>query len=133
MSKIISTHTNQKLTAIVLTYNEEENIQRCLESIHGRCHVIIIDSFSTDSTREIASEFGVEIIKHGYENHCAQWNWVLDNVQIQTEWIFVLDADFVVTKDLWDRIERFLATEERNYNGFYVIHRYVFWGQPIRF
>ena len=133
MSKITSTNTNHKLTAIILTFNEEENIGRCLESIQSRCHVIIVDSFSSDKTLDIASKFGVEVIQHAYENHCAQWNWVLDNVEIHTEWIFALDADFVITQDLWHRIELFLATEEVDYNGFYVIHRYVFWGQPIRF
>ena len=125
--------SDRNITAIVLTYNEEVNLRACLESITGWCPVIVVDSFSADRTIQVASEFGATTYEHFYENHCSQWNWALENTNVETDWILALDADFKVTKDLKDRIDHFLAHEQSSYNGFYVIHRYVFWGSHIRF
>ena len=66
------------ITAIVLTYNEEENIGQCLNSIRGWCEKIyIVDSGSTDATLEICSNYRVSIFKHPYQDHASQWNWIL--------------------------------------------------------
>ncbi len=84
------------ITAIILTYNEEIHIRRCLENV---CPIVkkvfVIDSPSTDRTVEICREFGnVEVVVHKYPgNQAEQFNWALDHLDIRTEWILRLDAD----------------------------------------
>ena len=124
---------SEGITAIILTYNEEKNIRRCLDSIGSWCPIVVVDSFSTDKTVQIAEEFGAEVLQNKYLNHSSQWNWALKNVPVQTDWILAVDADFIVTDELKLKVDSLLSGDEKEYNGFYVIHEYVFWGSHIRF
>jgi glycosyltransferase involved in cell wall biosynthesis len=94
--------------------------------------VIVVDSYSTDKTKEIALASHAGFYENKYSNHSSQWNWTLQNTEVSTDWILALDADFIVTENLKEKIELFLANEEKGYNGFYVIHEYKFWGSRIR-
>lgn len=91
------------ITVIILTYNEELHIRRCLENVCPIAKkVYVIDSPSTDNTVEICSEFSnVEVVVHKYPgNQAEQFNWALDNVKIETEWVLRLDADEYLTDGL---------------------------------
>ena len=97
--------TNQSLnlTTIILTYNEELHIRRCLENVCPFSKkVYVIDSPSTDRTAEICREFpNVEVVVHQYPgNQAEQFNWALDNCEIGTEWVLRLDADEYCTHEL---------------------------------
>lgn len=96
---------NNKLdiTTIILTYNEEMHIRRCLENVCPFSKkVYVIDSPSTDRTVEICKEFPeVEVVVHKYPgNQAEQFNWALDNCEIKTEWVLRLDADEYCTPEL---------------------------------
>lgn len=101
------------ITTIILTYNEELHIRRCLENV---CEiskkVFVIDSPSTDRTVEICNEFpNVEVVVHKYPgNQAEQFNWALDNIQIDTEWILRLDADEYITCELKQELALKLPT-----------------------
>ena len=91
------------LSVFILTYNEELHIRRCLENVCPIAKkVYVIDSPSTDRTVEICNEFAnVEVIVHKYPgNQAEQFNWALDNVKIDTEWVLRLDADEYCTDGL---------------------------------
>lgn len=90
------------ITAIILTKNEEVNIKRCIESIIGLAdRIVVVDSGSTDKTLEIAEAMGAEIFRHEpFEHYAKQFNWALDNVNIETKWVYRIDADEVVTPEL---------------------------------
>ena len=91
------------LTVIILTYNEEIHIRRCLENVCPIAKkVIVVDSPSTDRTVEICREFdNVEVVVHKYPgNQAEQFNWALDNLTIYTEWVLRLDADEFCTPGL---------------------------------
>jgi len=94
------------ITAIILTKNEEANIERCINSIKDWfTRIIVVDSGSIDKTVEIAESMGVEVYNHiPFENHGKQFNWAVDNIQIDTPWIFRVDADEVVTEELASEI-----------------------------
>ncbi len=93
------------LTALVLTYNEQENIRRNLEALVWVPKVIVVDSFSTDRTLEIARSFpNVQIVQRAFDNHANQWNAGLD--RIDTEWALTLDADYVLTAELQEEIKK---------------------------
>src|SRR5262249_46976711 len=109
------------------------NISYCLESIRQISNIYVVDSGSTDSTVSICENFGVHVVRHAYTNHASQWQWALDNVPILTPWILALDADFVVTSELLDRISREIDTLGENIGGIYVRHLYNFGGGRIRF
>ena len=90
------------MTVIILTKNEEANIERCINSVKGWVkRIIVVDSGSDDRTCEIAKDFDAEVYIHTpFENHGKQFNWAMDNLDIQSKWIFRLDADEVVTPEL---------------------------------
>ena len=101
------------LTVVILTYNEELHIRRCLENVSSFAKkVYVIDSPSTDKTVEICKEFpNVEVVVHKYPgNQAEQFNWALDNVKIDTEWVLRLDADEYLTIELKNEIEEKLPT-----------------------
>jgi glycosyltransferase involved in cell wall biosynthesis len=121
------------ISAIILTKNEEANIGYCLESIRQISNIYVVDSGSTDKTISICEKFGVRVFCHPYVNHAAQWRWALDNLPIVTPWILALDADFVVTGELLNRIFEEINALSEDIDGIYVRHLYNFGGGTIRF
>ena len=84
-----------EITGIILTYNEEIHIRRCMENVNQFAKkVYIVDCFSTDRTVEIARKLGAEVVEHEWPgNQAEQFNWALDTLEINTGWILRLDAD----------------------------------------
>lgn len=96
------------ITTIILTYNEEIHIRRCLENVCSFSKkVIVVDSPSTDKTVEICHEFpNVDVVVHKYPgNQAEQFNWALDNLKIETEWILRLDADEYLMPKLVEELQ----------------------------
>ena len=123
------------ITVIILTYNEELHIRRCLENVCAFSRkVYVIDSPSTDETVEICKEFpNVEVVVHKYPgNQAEQFNWALDNVQIETEWILRLDADEYLlpglVKELWEK----LPNLSNNVSGVTFKRRHIFLGRWMK-
>ena len=93
------------LSIIILTYNEEANLNTCLEAARLISDdIIIIDSFSSDRTREIASKYNTKFIQNKFVNQGIQFNWALDNVEIKYNWILRLDADETLTNESVEEI-----------------------------
>lgn len=90
------------ITAIILTKNEAIHIERVVHNLLGFVkRIIVVDSESTDNTRQLASIAGAEVIVHPWPgNQAAQFNWALDNLEITTDWILRLDADEWLSDDL---------------------------------
>jgi len=87
------------VSAVIITYNEERNIRRCLESLAGLAdEIVVIDSFSTDKTEDICKEFKVRFIKHSFAGHIEQKNFALS--QASTDYVLSLDADEAVSPTL---------------------------------
>ena len=123
------------ITAIILTKNEEVNIERCIKSLNGVVdRICVVDSGSTDHTIEIAKNLGAEIFNHAPFNHyAAQFNWALDNVGVKTTWVYRIDADEVVTPELGEEIV-FACKEHQNddVNGFVMKFRIAFMGTFLK-
>src|SRR5262245_7195844 len=129
----VGVNVEPPITAVLLTHNEEKNIAQCLESIAALPQVIVVDSGSTDRTLEICRAYGAKLVHHPYSTHATQWQWSLQNVAFETPWILALDADFVVTPSLLERIQRELPLVPEEVAGIYVRHLYQFGGGLIRF
>ena len=127
-----------KLTVIILTYNEELHLARCLESaLQLTPNIVVIDCFSTDRTVEIAQSFGVTVLQRAWDgSHSTQVNWALDQLAqlpIQTEWVMRIDADEVLSPELIDQIKATLPTVAPQINGISCIRKITFQGKLIRF
>ncbi|MBA7603147.1 hypothetical protein ES703_10251 [subsurface metagenome] len=120
------------ISVIILTYNEEENIEKCLKSIYGWVNeVLIVDSYSTDKTLELAKKYIDKIYQHKFDGHTQQWQWALNNLPIKSDWIFALDADFIVTEELWKEVSRRFDNVNKEVVGFYVRRKEIFKGRAI--
>ena len=96
-----------KLSAVIITYNEERNIQRCIESLLTVAdEIIVVDSFSSDRTEEICKSYDIEFIKHAFEGHIEQKNIAL--LKANHEWILSLDADEALSEELQKSIKNSL-------------------------
>lgn len=117
------------LTVIILTYNEELHIRRCLENVAPIAkRVVIVDSFSTDKTLEIAREFpNVDILQNKWENNYAnQFNFGLDKGNITTKWVLRLDADEYLTKELVEELKTKLPGLPEDVSGIVLKRRHIF-------
>lgn len=94
------------ITAIILTKDEELNIERCITCVRPYVdRIVVVDSGSTDRTIEIAESLGAEIFRHSpFVHYARQFNWAIDNTDIKTKWIYRIDADEVVTPELGEEI-----------------------------
>jgi glycosyltransferase involved in cell wall biosynthesis len=87
------------ISAVIITFNEENNIGRCLESLVGIVDdVVVVDSFSTDRTREICLEKGARFVEHAFEGHIQQKNWAIS--QAKYPHVLSLDADEALDETL---------------------------------
>lgn len=119
----------EKITAIVPAYNEEHNIRRCLESLQWVDEILVVDSYSTDRTVEIAREMGAKVLQHEYINSAKQKNWAIPRAE--NPWILVVDCDEVVTPELREEIEEVLSSPA-GYGGFYIPRKNIFLGKEIK-
>ena len=88
-----------KLSGVIITFNEERNIRRCLQSLEGVCdEILVLDSFSTDQTEAICKEFGARFEQHPFEGHIQQKNEALKRAQ--HGWVLSLDADEALSPKL---------------------------------
>jgi glycosyltransferase involved in cell wall biosynthesis len=127
-------HDNNGLTVLILTFNEERHIARCIQSAQQiTTNIFIIDSFSTDDTVGIAEYFGAIVWKNKFFNHAAQLTWAMDNLPIQTEWVMRIDADEVVSLELASCISGNLSYIDSDVNGLIIRRRVCFNGQVINF
>ena len=123
------------ITTIVLTYNEELHIRRCLENVCSFSKkVYVVDSPSTDNTVEICKEFpNVEVVVHPYPgNQAAQFNWALDHLSIDTEWVLRLDADEYLLPELVAEIRRKLPVMPGDVKGLEMRRRHIFMGRWVK-
>lgn len=122
------------LSILLVTYNEEINVEHCLQSVAKWANeILVVDSFSTDKTLEICSKYTDKIYQHPFKNHGKQVNWALDNVPISNEWIFQLDADETVTPELADELMETLPSLPKDVAGLYAKRRVYFMGRWIRY
>ena len=119
------------ITAIVMTYNEERNLEECLRSIHGYVdEIIVVDSFSTDKTEEIARKYTDKFFQNKWINYSKQYLWSLENTPIGNEWILRIDADERWTPEGFEELANIMNDPE--VNGIYVKMKIFFMGRFIR-
>lgn len=94
-----------KVSALVLTHNEERNIAACLGSLSGIDDIVVVDSGSTDRTCELAKVHGARILTRPFDDFATQRNFGLENGDLRNEWVLHFDADEVATPEFLAALE----------------------------
>ncbi len=111
-------HTLEQVTPLILTFNEEANIVRVLDSLKWARQILVVDSFSKDRTMDILrSDPRIRVCQRAFDSFEAQCNYGLKLVE--TEWVFSMDADYVVTDPLAD--EMALTIADPKMDGYYTL------------
>jgi len=119
----------ETITPLILTYNEAPNIDRVVQKLTWAKRILVIDTYSNDSTLETLSAYPqVEVIQRDFKSFADQCNFGLTH--IHTEWALSLDADYVLTDDLIDELKR--LEDSRDINGYSVPFKYCVFGKPLR-
>lgn len=116
------------VTVVILTYNEEVHIRRVIANVRDWAEaVFVVDSYSTDRTREIAQEEGAQVFLHEFVDYASQREWAIRELPYTTEWMLFLDADELLSSELKEEIAETLKTAPAHINGYYIKRRF-FWG-----
>lgn len=120
------------VTVAVPIQNEEKNLAECLRRLHRFAHVVVIDSDSTDCSREIAAAFGAEWLGfHWNGRFPKKRNWFLRTHRLSTPWVLFLDADELVNDAFCDELDRVLPST--HHAGFWLNYDNWFMGRRLRY
>lgn len=121
----------QSLTALVITYNEEQNIKTVLDHLAFADEIIVVDSFSSDKTFEIASSFqNVKVVQRKFDNFASQRNFALNLAT--NSWILFMDADERLTSKLKDEII-YIISLKNSATAYFMYRTFMFKGRKLRF
>jgi glycosyltransferase involved in cell wall biosynthesis len=121
------------VTALVPTKNEGLNLHHCLDALKPASKVFVLDSHSTDDTVAIAVSAGAEVVQFDYVGgYPKKRQWALDNLIIDTRWILLVDADEIITPDLWDEI-RGVINSTQPCSAYFITKQFNFLGRSFRF
>jgi glycosyltransferase involved in cell wall biosynthesis len=121
------------VSVLVPAKNEKVNIARCLESVRWAGEVVVVDSFSTDGTTELAAKMGARVVQFDYRpGGPKKKNWALRHVDFAHQWILILDADERVPPALAREIAEVIAEDGKGRVGYYINRRFYFAGRWIR-
>jgi len=112
------------VTAVVLTLNEEHNVEECLASLAWADRRVVFDSFSTDRTVGLAREAGADVIQHPFENYAQQHNAAMD--RIDTDWFLFVDADERATPELAEEVREVTQGTHEEVAWAIPRHNYIF-------
>lgn len=124
-----------KITAIILTFNEEIHLARCIESLLPLTKdIVVVDSLSSDRTVEIARQYGAKVLERAWENnHSIQFNWALTQLEPgQADWILRIDADEVLTPELISELQQELPSLSEKKVGIHFFRKICFQGKLIQ-
>jgi len=122
--------TRPSISVSVITFNEEDNLRACLDSVTWADDIVVVDSFSTDATLDIAREFTDRIHQRAWNGINEQRQFALE--QCRGDWVLCLDADERVTPELRDEILAVFDRGNPDCNGFLIPRRAYYLGQWIR-
>lgn len=128
---MVSNTYQSAITGLVLTYNGERLLKRCLDSLQFCSHILIIDSFSSDNTLEIASHYQAKLVQHAWKGPVDQFQYALSIVE--TEWIFSLDQDEICSEQLQHSIQAMLNSVSETTCGWYIPRRSWYYDRFLKY
>ena len=117
---------------IILTFNEELNIAKCLDAVKECQDIVVLDSYSTDRTLDIVKAYSnVRVFQRKFDNFANQRNYAIDNLKFVHHWILHLDADEVVNTDFIEECNRFAGSD--NKSAYWVPNKLMFFDKWIKY
>ncbi len=123
------------IEVVIPTFNEEVNLPHALRTVMAWADAVhVVDSESTDRTRQIAQEAGANVVVRPWLGYAAQKNWALDNLPLKADWVFILDADEAIMPDLRKELLDIAARNPGDVpeSGFYINRYFIFLNKRIR-
>ena len=123
--------TKEKITALIITYNEIGYIEKCIASISFADEIIVVDSYSTDGTYEyLLNHPKVKVIQNPFKNFTAQKSFTLK--QATNDWVLFLDADEVVPENLQNEIRATINNNPKHV-AYWFYRKFMFQKERLRF
>ncbi len=119
------------VSILILTKNEESNIERCIESVSWSDDIVVFDSFSDDRTVELAEKLGARVIQRKFDNWSAHQNWGVENIKYKHPWVYYTDADETCDDTLRNELLVLEETSE-NFSAFQVRRKDYFMGRWLK-
>ncbi len=119
----------ERVTVLVPCFNNEAYIERCLQTVTWADEILVVDSFSTDRTVEIASRYATRVLQHEYVNSATQKNWAIP--QASNDWVLILDTDERIPPDLLREMEDALR-HPSGFAGFRIARANIVFGRWLR-
>lgn len=124
---------HKKIVALILTFNEEVHIKRCIENVKDIVdEIYVLDSISTDNTERYAIEAGAKVIHRRFDTYSSQINWALEQLRFKCDYILRIDADEVLDPLLKNSIQIAVRNNQQNeIHGWMVNRRFIFLGKEL--
>ncbi len=119
-----------KISVAIVAFNEEKRLPKCLESLFFADEIVLVDSGSNDKTVEIAKKYGCKVIFRKWLGYAKQKQFAVDNCK--NRWVFIIDADEVVSDAAKDKIKEIIREYGDKYAGFSLMRKAFFHGKWIR-
>jgi glycosyltransferase involved in cell wall biosynthesis len=97
------------ISVLILTLNEAPNIESCLDSVAWSDDIVVLDSYSTDATVDVARNRGVRVVQRQFDDYASQRNFGLREIEYRNPWVLMLDADERVSSDLQKEMHQTVA------------------------
>lgn len=123
--------SDSKFSVLILTLNEEMNIQNCIESLSGCDDIVVLDSHSIDSTREIAEKCGARVFLRQFDNYASQRNFGMNDIDYKHDWLLMLDADECMSPELYKEMELMLR-DDKDITLYRMRRKDMFFGKWIK-
>ena len=123
--------TSQKISAAILTFNSEKHLKSVLEKLYWCDEIVILDSYSTDETLEIANVFNAKIHQNKFENFGAQKQLLMS--KCENDWIISIDSDEVLSYNLIENIKKLSASEFEKNAGFIINRKHIFLNKYFKY
>jgi glycosyltransferase involved in cell wall biosynthesis len=119
------------ISALILTLNEETNIDACLESLAWCDDIVVLDSLSTDQTSVLARKRGARVVSRAFDNWSAHQNWAVQNIEFRHPWVLYLDADERCADELRDELLTRIASDAPE-SAFRIRRKDIFMGRWLK-
>jgi len=120
------------VSILILTLDEELNLPGCLESVAWADDIVVLDSYSTDRTVEIARAAGARVFQSKLDSWSSRQNWAVQNIDFKHPWIYSHDADERVTPELAREIQTVVSDIGRKEVGYRLRFKNMFMGRWIK-
>ncbi|HJT19697.1 MAG TPA: glycosyltransferase family 2 protein [Nitrospira sp.] len=120
------------LSVLILTLNEEENLPTCLQSLQWCDDIVVLDSFSSDRTVDIAADAGARVIQRRFDSWDAHQNWAMEHITFKYPWVYYSDADETVPPDLRDEMRAVVRDPRVGHAAYRLRYKNFFCNRWIR-